>query len=159
MTLGQAAPQNTALPNYDLDADSVLGRSLASNLLGLLAGDAGTVLEFTMPTDGLVLNGPSSIKLFAAKNSTLTISPTLRVEVGNCAPGETTCAVVAAAEVSVANHIDEGFETLILDLGTINTTLNAGHLLVVQITAPGLVGMHIGFDAQSHPSSLSLTTL
>lgn len=158
LTLGETPPQNVDLLNYDLDVDSVLGRSIDTSLLGLLTSNPGRVLEFTMSAEDLVLDGPASITVFAAKHSTLTISPTLRVELGDCAAGETTCALVAAAEVSVNNHIDDdGFESLTLDLGTITRTFETGHILVLQISAPGLISMHIGYDADSHPSLLALT--
>ena len=68
----------------------------------------------------------------------------------------TECSDLSEASASAIGPVTSGFTETTLDFGSVNHTFAAGRRLVLLIFSEGGQTLHVGYDANDTPSSLTL---
>ncbi len=158
--LDTVGPDNVTQPNYDTDVDSpadIPGLSLAPTGFGFGEWDREKHARWSIDVVGQTITGNPSLTVYLATDSDLGGTPvSVRADLASCTSSYLTCSsIVSDVTASVTTYVGNGFQETSFDFSSANHTFASNRLLLVRLITEGSETIHIGFDADVHPSALT----
>ncbi len=151
-------PDDASLPNFDTNYDSVAGIGLLQTGNGWTEGNSERILIFRSVAGDHDLSGPVHLSIHAAVPSGGS-SASVAFALADCNQVYASCNILGEATGTVTSTIDEGFQNLTFSLGTFNHSFGSSRRLVLLAVTTTNQLLHIGYDSDETPSSLTMTLI
>jgi hypothetical protein len=156
---------NATLFNYDTDRNTDPGLTLRASANGLAETNANRLQWWyqQVPAGGARFNGQTRLRLWsAAQNFSTTQGGGFVVGLYDCVIlADVTCVLFGSGSVSATPwNPQPGWRETVIDLGSVTTTVAAGHYLALKVVATGAGGpswMWLAYDTPQYPAALEVT--